>query len=254
MKKPAAILTALALLLCMSAFALSGTDYPVWDGSSVPKNSLYGSIGGQNLIMELDTTAEYSNVVDGMAQICFFAFDKAEQNYLEMYVLLPENAAAGDVFSPTSGGLSSISLYEVSKDSEELYFSGQVSGFAYPSGSSFELCIDSAQKSDAALSMSGTLDGTLVKFKDNVPTEETLILSGVKFDFSLPLSGNRAPQPGIEPNAPVQPLPSVQPVPSFQPNPSSMPQLPAPTAVPKAVQPTMDPHPAFTLPPDYAIL
>lgn len=242
MKKLAAILTALALLLSMSAFALNGTDYPIWDGVSTPKNSLYGNIGEQNLIMELDTTAEYSNVADGMAQICFFAFDKAEQNYLEMYILLPENAAAGDIFSPTSGGMSSISLYEVSKDNEELYFSGQISGFAYPSGSSFELCIESVQKSDVAFSMSGTLDGTLVKFKDNVPTEETFTLSGVKFDFTLPVGENRAPQASSEPKAPIQPMPS------------SVPQLPAPTAAPKAVQPTMDPHPAFTLPPDYAIL
>lgn len=248
MKKLAAILTALALLLSMSAFALSGADYPLWDGASAPMNSLYGSIGGQKLLLSLDTTAEYSNVADGMAQICFFAFDKAEQNYLEMYLLLPENAAAGDVFSPTGGGMSSISLYEVSKDRDELYFSGQVSGFAYPSGSSFEMRIESAQKSNTALSMSGTLDGTLVKFKDNQPTEETLTLSGVKFDFTLTLSESRAPQASAEPQAPIQPLPSAEPKPSVAP------QIPAPSAAPKAVQPTMDPHPAFTLPPDYAVL
>ena len=187
-----------------------------------------------------------------MAQICFFAFDKAEQNYLEMYLLLPENAAAGDVFSPAGSSLSSISLYEVSKEGDELYFSGQVSGFAYPSGSSFELRIESAQRSDTTLSMSGTLDGTLVKFKENQPTEETLVLSGAKFDFTLSVSGNHAPQASAEPKAPAQPLPSTEP------KQSAVPQLPAPTmpseAAPKAVQPTMDPHPAFTLPPDYAIL
>lgn len=252
MKKLAAILTALILILSMSAFALSGADYPLWDGASAPKNSLYGGIGDQKLLLELDTTAEYSNVADGMAQICFFAFDQAEQNYLEMYLLLPENAAAGDVFSPTGGGLSSVSLYEVHKDSDELYFSGQVSGFAYPSGSSFELRIESAQKSDTALSMSGTLDGTLIKFRDNQPTQETLVLSGMKFDFTLPLSAERAPQPSAVPKAPAQPLPSEEP------KQSAVPQLPAPTmppkSVPKAVQPTMDPHPAFTLPPDYAVL
>ena len=149
--------------------------------------------------------------------------------------------------------MSSISLYEVSKDSDELYFSGQVAGLAYPSGSSFEMRIDSAQKSDAALSMSGTLDGTLIKFKDNVPTEETLTLSGVKFDFTLPTLGKQVPQTSAEPKTPIQPLPSVQPNPSSIPQ-LPAPQLPAPTAVPKAVQPTMDPHPAFTLPPDYAVL
>jgi len=248
MKKPAAILTALVFILCTSAFALSGADYPLWDGASAPKNSLYGSIGGQNLLLELDATAEYSNVADGMAQICFFAFDKAEQNYLEMYLLLPESAAAGDVFSATSSGMSSISLYEVSMTGDELYFSGQVSGFAYPSGSSFELRIDSALRSDSALSMSGTLNGTLVKFNENTPTEETLVLSGVKFDFTLPLGAGRAPKASEEPKAPSQPLPSVEP------EQSAPPQLPAPTAAPKAVQPTMDPHPAFTLPPDYAVL
>lgn len=248
MKKLAAMLTALVFILCTSAFALSGADYPLWDGASAPKNSLYGSIGGRELLLGLDSTAEYSNVTDGLAQVCFFAFDKAEQNYLEMYLLLPESAAAGDVFSPTGGGMSSISLYEVSKDSDELYFSGQVSGFAYPSGSSFELRIDSVQRSDNALSMSGTLDGTLIKFRDNQPTEETLVLSGVKFDFTLSLSESRAPQASAQPKAPIQPMPSAEP------KPSAVPQLPAPTAAPKAVQPTMDPRPAFTLPPDYAVL
>lgn len=248
MKKLAAMLTALALLLCASAFALSGTDYPLWDGASAPKNSLYGDIGGQGLLLSLDDTAEYSNVADGMVQVCFFAFDKAEQNYLEMYLLLPESAAAGDVFSATSSGMSSISLYEVNKTGDELYFSGQVSGFAYPSGSSFELRIESAQTADSTLSMSGTLDGTLVKFQDNTPTAETLVLSGVKFDFTLPLGTNRAPKASAVPEAPAQPAPSVEP------KQSAAPQLPAPTAAPKAPQPTMDPHPAFTLPPDYAVL
>lgn len=248
MKKLASILTVLILILCTSAFALNGADYPVWDGTSTPENSLYGNIGGQNLILSLDTTSEYSNVADGMAQICFFAFDKAEQNYLEMYLLLPESAAAGDVFSPTGGGMSSVSLYEVSKDSDELYFSGQVSGFAYPSGSSFELRIESAQRNENALTMRGTLEGTLIKFRDNTPTEETLALSGIEFEFTLPLNASRAPQESAEPKASVQPLPSVQPMPSVAP------QLPVPTTAPNVPQPTMEPHPAFTLPPDYAVL
>lgn len=248
MKKTAAILLIVILLFCASAFALSGADYPAWDGASAPDNSLYGGIDGQNLLLKLDDTAEYSNVADGMAQVCFFAFDKAEQNYLEMYLLLPVSAAAGDVFSPTGGGMSSVSLYEVSKTGDKLYFSGQVSGFAYPSGSSFELHIESAQKTDSALSMSGTLEGTLVKFKDNNPTEETLSLSGVKFSFTLPLNASRAPQPSIAPKASIQPEFSAVPAPSVAP------QLPAPSAVPEAPKATMDPHPAFTLPPDYAVL
>lgn len=248
MKKTAAVLLVFALLFCASAFALSGADYPVWDGTSASADSLYGNIGGQDLLLKLDATAEYSNVADGMAQVCFFAFDKAEQNYLEMYLLLPESATAGDIFSPTSSGMSSVSLYEVSKTGDELYFSGQVSGFAYPSGSSFEMRIESAQKTDSILSMSGTLEGTLVKFKDNKPTEETLSLSGVKFSFTLPLNTSRAPQPSAAPKASSQPEPSTSPMPS------AVPQLPAPSAAPKAPKATMDPHPAFTLPPDYAVL
>lgn len=248
MKKLAAILTALALMLCASAFALTGADYPVWDGASAPANSLYGSIGGESILLSLDDTAEYSNVADGMAQVCFFAFDQQEQNYLEMYLLLPETAAAGDVFSSASGGMSSISLYEVSKDGDELYFSGQVSGFAYPSGSSFELRIESAQRSASALSMRGSLEGTLVKFSGDTPTEETLSLSGVKFDFTLPLNESPAPRASAAPEA------SALPESPAQPKPSAAPQLPVPTTAPKAPQATMDPHPAFTLPPDYAVL
>lgn len=248
MRKWTAILIALILLFSTSAFGLHGADYPLWDGASTPVNSLYGSIGGQNLLLKLDDTAEYSNVADGLAQICFFAFDKAEQNYLEMYLLLPENAAAGDVFSATSSAMSSVSLYEVSKTGDELYFSGQVAGIAYPSNSSFELRIESANHSDSALTMRGSLEGTLVKFKENNPTEETLSLSGVKFDFTLPLNSDRAPKSNAVPEIPALPSPSVEP------KQSALPQLPLPTAAPKAPQATLDPHPAFTLPPDYAVL
>jgi hypothetical protein len=248
MRKWTAILTALVFLLSTSAFGFSGTDYPLWDGASSPANSLHGNIGGQNLLLKLDETAEYSNVADGMAQICFFAFDKAEQNYLEMYLLLPEGAAAGDVFSAASSGMSSISLYEVSKTGDDLYFSGQVSGFAYPSNSSFELSIDFAERSDSALTMRGSLEGTLVKFKENSPTEETLVLSGVKFDFTLPMNAAHAPKASPAPEVPVLPSPSAEP------QQSPMPQLPVPFTVPKAPQATLDPHPAFTLPPNYAVL
>lgn len=249
MKKTAALLLSIVLLLCTSAFALVGTNYPTWDGASTPADSLYGFIGDQRLQLSLDNTADYSNVTDSLAQVCFFAFDQAQQHYLEMYLLLPEDAKAGDVFSAQSGSMSSVSLYEVSKDSEELYFSGQVSGIAYPDGSSFELRIDAAEKSDSALFMSGSLSGTLIKFDGDNPTAETLSISEIQFSFTLPLNTNRAPQSPVLPENSA--VPEASPQIENTPKPESTPQI---ESAPQSTQATPDPHPAFTLPPDYATL
>lgn len=253
MKKTAAILIALTMLLGAGALAFTGSGYPSWDGASAPGNSLCGSIGGQKLKLEFDPSSEYSSMADGMIEACFFAFDSAEQNYLEMYLLLPEDAAAGDVFSSAGDGMSAIYLYEVyPDDSYSHYYAAQAAGFAFPSGSGYELKLDAAEKTASAVSMRGSLSGKIARFDGETPTGETLELSGVQFDFTLPLSASAAPQPSAAPSvqpsaAPQPPAPTTQP--SAMPFPSA-----APTAAPKKIQPTLDPHPDFTLPPDYAII
>lgn len=247
MKRCAALLTMLFLMLCTCAHALNAADYPAWDGSSTPENSLYGSISGNHLILEFDAGSEYSNIADGILQACFFAFDSGEQNYLELFIMLPENAAPGDVFSTTSGAMSSLSLYEVSKTGETLYFAGQVAGFAYPQGSSYELRIDSVERSNNTLSMRGSIDAQLCRFDGNTPTQDILAMSGVKFSFTMPLVASPAtPGASAAPQATPVPEPSAAP---FQ----TRPPQAAPSAAP-APKATMDPHPAFTLPPDYAIV
>ena len=248
MKRIVAIFTALAIFFCAGAFAFSGTDYPTWDGTSTPENSLYGSINGNKLLLDFDASSDYSNIADGFIQACFFAFDAGEQNYLEMYLMLPENARSGDVFSSASAGMTSISLYEVSMNSETLYFAGQAAGFAYPEGSSFELKINSLQKDSGSITISGSLSGALCRFDGASPTRETLSLSDVSFHFTLPTGGTAAaPQPSVQPQ--FTPLPEAS-KPPFQ----TRPPQDAPTAAPANPKATMDPHPAFTLPPDYAVV
>ena len=241
------------LLVCTSAFALNGANYPAWDGVSAPAESLYGSIGGQPLLMEFDPSAEYSTVADGLMQICFFAFAGDETTYLELFLKIPETVAGGDVLSSSDlSNASSVSVYEVHKDTEDFYFASQVMGIAYPAGSSYEIRIDRAERSAGSLSVSGTLNARLMRMESMVPSGEALDLSGLHFSFTLPLNGASAPQ---QP-APAQPESTKEPQPSALPpvlpapeatKPPQKPQLPAPRA-------TMDPHPAFTLPPNYAVI
>lgn len=248
MKRIAAALLALMLFLSACALALSGTTYPAWDGISAPDNSLCGEFGGNKLKLDFDAAADYSNVSGGFIQACFFAFDSGEQNYLEMYILLPQDAAAGDVFSSTSASMSSISLYEVSKDSDVLYFAGQIAGFAYPDGSSYEMRITDVQQGGGSITMAGTLNGTLCRFDADTPTKETLELKNLSFHFTLPFDGASA-----APSA--APLPSPIPTPESSAAPfQTRPPQTAPSVKPIAPKHTMDPHPAFTLPPDYAII
>ena len=243
MKRIAAIFAACLLVFCANAFALTGVDYPEWSGAPIPENSMGGSIGSEGILLEFDADPEYSNLLDGYVQACFFAFDADEQNYLEMYIMLPEDTQTGDMFSAASGGLSSVTLYEVFKTGEEFYFAGQVAGFAYPDGSSYEIRISSVERSADSISMHGTLNGTLVKFSGTSPTGETLALGSMEFDFTLPLSSSPA-----APKASATPTP--QPKASADPAQTRPPQA-APSAAPKA---TMNPRPAFTLPPEYAIV
>lgn len=246
MKKMLAASIVLALLFCANAFALNGTNYPAWDGASDPIDGLCGNIDGSNLSLSFDPSADYSLLADGMAQLCFFAFDAAEQNYIEMYLLLPEDAASGDVFSPADGSVSSVSLYEVSQSREDVYFAGQVAGIAYPDGASYELSLEKVERSSSTLNMSGTLNGTLVRFSDDTPTGETLTLSNLRFNFSLPLSDTILPENTVAPRDDEAPEPSLSPLPS-----SSPVQTPLPTSTAGSA---LEPHPAFTLPPDYAEL
>lgn len=246
MKKMLVVSIVLALLFCASAFALNGTNYPAWDGVSEPIDGLCGNIGGSNISLSFDPSADYSLLADGMAQLCFFAFDAAEQNYIEMYLLLPEGAASGDVFSPAGGNVSSVSLYEVSQSEENVYCAGQAAGMAYPDGASYELSIEKVERSASTLSMSGTLSGTLIRFSDDMPTDEMLTLSNLRFNFSLPLGDTILPENTAAPKDDEAPQPSLSPLPS-----SSPVQPPLPTS---AAGSTLEPHPAFTLPPDYAVL
>lgn len=249
MKKITALLTALALLLSACALAFTGNGYPAWDGAAAPQNAFCGAFGGDSLRLDFDSDPTYSSVLDGMITACFFAFDSAEQNYLEMYLMLPENAAAGDVYSSAAAGdRSSISLYEVSLGGEDLYFAGQLMGSAYPGGTSYEIRIDSVDRTDTSITLQGSMNARLCKIVSSYVTDEYLDLASAAFQFTVALQNGSAPaaDPTQQPKAGGQPpfgLPAATPTPT-------------PDFAPKAKAPayTMDPHPAFTLPPDYRVI
>ena len=244
MKKIAALLLAILLILNCCAFALTGSGYPAWDGAALPTNSLNGYFGENMLSLEFDPAGEYSYIADGLLTACFFAFDAGEQNYLEMYLMLPENISAGDVFSSADmRGNSSISLYEVSRNDESLYFAGQLAGMAYPGGSDYEITIESAALENGSLRVSGRMHAALVRIEDSFITGENLTLKDCAFQFEMPVQGAKLPQQSF--------APAVTPKPSGAPSQSPLPEN---TLIPKKPTYTMDPHPAFTLPPDYRVI
>ena len=244
MKKIAALLLAVLLFLNCCALALNGSGYPAWDGAALPENGLNAYFGEDMLSLEFDPAGEYSYIQDGLLTACFFAFDAGEQNYLEMYLMLPEEVSAGDVFSSADmRGDSSISLYEVSRNDECLYFAGQLAGMAYPGGSDYEIRIESAVQENGSLRISGRLHAALVRIEGSFITDETLTLKDCAFQFEMPVQGAKLPQQSFAPASTPEPFSAP-----------SQPPLPESTIPPKKPAYTMDPHPAFTLPPDYRVI
>lgn len=254
MKKYAALFLALALLLGACACAFTGSGYPAWDGSSAPRSGLNAIFGGEAIALEFDPDPTYSNVQEGSIMACFFAFDAKEQNYLEMYLTLPEDAASGDVYSSAEPiDMNSISLYEVSQADEDLYFAGSLLGTAYPADTCYEIRIESAERSGDSITLQGSLDAKLCKIKDSFITDDYLSLEKALFCFTVQLSKGAAPKadPSAQPKESQAPQASVPPFQLPQATPTPLPKF-APSG--KAPVYTMDPHPAFTLPPDYRVI
>ena len=233
MKKAVCLLAALALMLCVSAYALRGSGYPAYDGGAAPDNTLAGNFGGQALTLSFDNSAEYSMVQNGVIQACFYAYSKDESHYIETYLEIPQSVQSGDKISSAADmrGLSSsasVSFYEVSKDAEEQYYAGSIIGIPYPADSFFEINIAEVKSGADALEVRGTLSATLLLLdEDNVPQQDKMQLDGIQFHFCLPVSGTAA-------------------------NPS--PQEPETTPPEGGSKPAPAVKPAFTLPPDYITL
>lgn len=202
MKKTAALLAAIGMLIALPALAFTGAGYPAWDGVAAPQSGFCGDFGGEKLALEFDPAQDYSYCTGDALQACFFAYDGAERNYLELYLLLPRDLEAGDVFQAGSGAPCSVSLYEVSRDGETLYYAGTLTGAAYPEGSALELRIEEAESSAAALSLRGSVRGKLGRIEGDVPTGEFLELEGACFSCTLPLSAAEAPEATAGPIAP----------------------------------------------------
>ena len=222
MKKLALLLLAMVLLIS-PALALKGEGYPAYDGTPT-ENSLGGRFGEESLTLLFDPSGDYSYLRDGYIQGCFFTFDKAEEYYLELYLLLPEKIQAGDVLTPEScfrakADSSSITLFEVDEDNnEQAWFAGQLLGSAYPENSSFSITIADAQYTDESVLVRGSIDAVLSPLQEDPAAGESMALKA-DFNFTLPLSN--APSADAE-------------------------ESPAPKAA--------KPAPAFTLPPDYISL
>lgn len=198
MKKIAAILLALVLMMT-SAMALKGEGYPAFDDQANMQNGMGGQFGEENLLLTFDPGAEYSYVRDGYIQGCFFAFDAAEEYYLEMYLLLPEKLESGEVLTPESsfakGAAScSVTLFEVDENNnEQAWFAGQMLGKVYPENSSFTITIDQAEYTEEKVAVRGSIKATLCELENSLPGTETMEMQ-TRFSFVLPLKNVPAPE------------------------------------------------------------
>ena len=133
-----------------------------------------------------------------------------------------------------SGEDCSIYLYETYQGDEIFYYAGGPGGTG-PSGSSFELNIESVEATDSAITVSGRLRAEMARYSGSAPGQtELLTISEALFHFRLPLSGD-----------------SLAPAPTEQPDPFE-PGLPEATfpSLPDASE-SDGGGPRFTLPPNY---
>lgn len=235
------------LFLLGSAFALEGTGYPAYGGGTLPANALAGSFDADRLLLSFDPAAEFSSCANGYLQACFYAMSSANDSYIEIYLVLPQSSASGDVITPDSAfaaGMKecSISFYEVRETEEDFYVAMLNDTGRFPLDSDYEIRIDSFTETDAAYAVHGTLTATLAEVKELQPTGRVLALCDAEFDFTLPKSAaprNGMPETTQPPSGFILPDPSQAPFFFAIPEPS---HAPADFAV----------FPAFTLPPEYA--
>lgn len=285
MKKFAALCIVTAILFSGLALAFEGQGYPEWDGASVPDDSLCAVIDGVGLRLEFDPTPDYSNVEDGSLQACFYAYDASREHYMEVYLLLTEDALSGDSFHSGDGRGVSIALFETALDSETFFYADDAGADA----TSYTLNVESAQRDARSISMRGSFSAVLRGYDpQDRPLRAQATLEDAHFSFTLPLSGEifrSTPQPSDEiepqvtfpalpgnpeetfpalpqPDEPEQTFPALpqpnEPEETFPANPQpGAPEetFPAPSEAPLPTvpaQPQVGDKPAFTLPPDYA--
>lgn len=286
MKKFTAALIALALLLSAAALAFNGEGYPQWDGSTEPQSGLSAAFGSERISLDFDPSPDFSNIGGGVIQACFYAYDARNRYYLELYLLLPDDVASGDVIRGGAAPLCSFCLYETGERSETTYYAGDVDA-QLAGNSTYELTIDSVENTGTAIDMRGHFTAEMCRFEREQPTDEMLRVDDARFAFSLPLDSiYRSPEPTQDSEA--QPgfpeLPEATPAPEVTfpalpenteapgatfpglpentpaPNPT-FPGLPQETTPPGSVFPGLPQEPgegriapAFTLPPRYAVI
>ena len=223
MKKFTALLTVFILLLTASALAFEGADYPAWDGATTPDNGFGGAFGDDRIALTFDPSDEYSFAEDGVVQACFFAYDADESNYLELYLMLPQDVQSGDVLHSGEGLDCALYLFEigVTSGNDTEYFAGDPDSVS--DGSSFEMRIESVQTSGTTISISGTLTAQMTRYENNLPQRDSLTIGDAHFSFSLSLTGGAYENP-------FAPAPTQHPD-----DHSDLPSTPAPELPPKYV-------------------
>lgn len=188
MKRFAALLTAFLLLLSTPALAFTGVGYPAWDGAATPDNAFCAAFDGERISLIFDPSEDYSNLADGIIQVCFFAYDGSDDYFLETYMLMPQDVAPGDVLASGRGLDCSIYLYETNAQNETFYYAGDM-GIGFTAGSSFEINIEAVEVTESSISMRGQMTAQLARYdRGSAGSDGLLTISDAHFHFTLPLN------------------------------------------------------------------
>ena len=226
---------------------------------------LCGGIAGSELKLEFDGSAGYSFIGRDSMQACFFAYDAAEEYYIELYLILPAELSAGTTLTPETAYAAGarecgVTLYEVDGDEEsDCYYASALMGMPMPARSSFSIDIGSVFREADALTVSGTLNAVLGSSASDAPNADAVGIRDADFSFTLAI-GNAEPADGTEEELP-SPTDGTEAFGGQDPFPSEGEEMPdaqdpfssgeSGSNDPFGFSRSSEPAPAFTLPPDY---
>lgn len=224
--KRAFLFLLLLILVIQPAFSMNA-GYPAYPGN-LDGNQLGGTFDGTSLLMNYDASGDYSYVYDGTVQACFYAYNEPQTSYVELYLLLSENATAGDVITPAycaehSCTLCSISFSEVTDITNSYYTVFGLNGSGYPDGTDFRIEITSISKENGNVSVTGIFSATLCRFDGMNPTTEFMRVTDAAFSCVVAPRKDSPSQ-----STPEFPDPS-KPTPEIPAQPQSTPLAPTPT-------------------------
>lgn len=147
-------------------------------------------IDGQTIRLRYDSAPQYSSIQDGLVQASYYAYGDDGVMLYELYLIFPDTARAGMVFTPEYAMLTneecSVVLIVSGNGKETYYSSSLINGSVFPSGSTFSISITDIRPDGDATAYSGSLSATLLTTNSNFGEEPAVLeIPATPFSFSV---------------------------------------------------------------------